>query len=105
MLGCGPGALAADAHMLAIHTTQQRRRMVEGVKAIMRLFTEEGGITLDGSFFQLNDAHLQVKPYQQPHMPIFVANTISPSGMVAAGEPRWGGVAGDACGPGGLYSL
>jgi len=32
MLGCGPGALAADAHMLGIDTTTQRRRMVEGPK-------------------------------------------------------------------------
>ena len=86
MLGCGPGALAADAHMLGIDTTTQRRRMVEGVQAIVRLFTERGGITLDGSYFKLNDAHLQVKPFQQPHMPIFVASTISPSGMVAAGQ-------------------
>jgi len=105
MLGCGPGALAADAHMLAIDTTQQRRQMVEGVKAIMRLFTEEGGITLDGSFFRLNDAHLQVKPYQQPHMPIFVANTISPSGMVAAGELGCGVLSVAAFATGGLEGL
>src|SRR5258708_11116502 len=105
MLGCGPGALAADAHMLAIDTTQQRRQMVEGVKAIMRLFTEEGGITIDGSFFRLNDAHLQVKPYQQPHMPIFVANTISPSGMVAAGELGCGGLSVAAFAARGLAGL
>jgi len=86
ILGCGPGALAADAHMLGIETTTQRRRMVEGVKAIIRLFTEEGAVTIDGSWFKLNDAHLQIKPFQQPHLPIFVASTISPSGMVAAGE-------------------
>jgi len=105
MLGCGPGALAADAHMLGIDTTQQRRQMVEGVKAIMRLFTEEGGITIDGSFFRLNDAHLQVKPYQQPHMPIFVANTISPSGMVAAGELGCGVLSVAAFAAGGLEGL
>src|SRR6202158_3757250 len=55
MLGCGPGALAADAHMLGIDTTQQRRRTVEGVRAIMRLFTEEGGITLARSFLPPNE--------------------------------------------------
>lgn len=86
ILGCGPGALAGDAYMQGIDTITQRRRMVEGVKAIIRLFTEQGGITVDGSWFKLNDAHLQVKPYQKPHMPIYVASTISPSGMVAAGE-------------------
>ncbi len=105
MLGCGPGALAADAHMLGIETTTQRRRMVEGVKAIVRLFTEQGGITIDGSWFKLNDAHLQVKPYQEPHMPIFVASTISPSGMVAAGELGCGVLSVASYAPGGLDDL
>lgn len=105
MLGCGPGALAADAHMLGIDTTTQRRRMVEGVQAIVRLFTERGGITLDGSYFKLNDAHLQVKPLQQPHMPIFVASTISPSGMVAAGQLGCGVLSVASYAPGGLDDL
>jgi len=105
MLGCGPGALAADAHMLGIDTTTQRRRMVEGVQAIMRLFTEQGGITLDGSYFKLHDAHLQVKPFQQPHMPIFVASTISPSGMVAAGQLGCGVLSVASYAPGGLDDL
>jgi len=86
ILGCGPGALPGDAYMLGIDPATQRKRMVEGIKAIVRLFTEEGGVTIDGSWFKLNDAHLQVKPFQKPHMPIFVASLFSPSGMVAAGE-------------------
>jgi limonene 1,2-monooxygenase len=105
MLGCGPGALSADAHMLGIETTTQRKRMVEGVKAIIRLFTEQGGITVDGSWFKLNDAHLQVKPFQQPHMPIFVASTISPSGMVAAGELGCGVLSVASYAQGGLDEL
>lgn len=105
MLGCGPGALAADAHMLGIDTTTQRRRMVEGVQAIVRLFTEQGGITIDGSYFKLNDAHLQVKPFQQPHMPIFVASTVSPSGMVAAGQLGCGVLSVASYAPGGLDDL
>jgi limonene 1,2-monooxygenase len=105
MLGCGPGALAADAHMLGIETTTQRKRMVEGVQAIMRLFTEEGGISIDGSYFKLVDAHLQVKPYQQPHMPVFVASTVSPSGMVAAGQLGCGVLSVASYAPGGLDDL
>jgi limonene 1,2-monooxygenase len=105
MLGCGPGALAADAHMLGIETPTQRRRMVEGIQAIVRLFTEEGGINIDGSYFKLNDAHLQVKPFQQPHMPIFVASTVSPSGMVAAGELGCGVLSVASYAPGGLNDL
>ncbi len=105
MLGCGPGALSADAHMLGIDTTTQRKRMVEGVKAILRLYTEEGGVTIDGSWFKLNDAHLQVKPFQKPHMPVFVASTISPSGMVAAGELGCGVLSVASYAQGGLDEL
>ena len=105
MLGCGPGALAADAYMLGIESTTQRKRMVEGVNAIVRLFTEEGKISIDGSYFKLVDAHLQVKPFQQPHMPIFVASTISPSGMVAAGQLGCGVLSVASYAPGGLDDL
>src|SRR5258707_10034060 len=105
MLGCGPGALAADAYMLGIESTTQRKRMVEGVSAILRLFNEQGKISIDGSYFKLVDAHLQVKPFQQPHMPIFVASTISPSGMVAAGGVGTGVLSVASYPPGGLNDL
>jgi limonene 1,2-monooxygenase len=105
LLGCGPGALPGDAYMLGIETTTQRERMVEGIKVIQRLFTEEGGITVDGSYFKLHDAHLQVKPFQKPHMPIFVANTFSPSGMVAAGELGCGVLSIGTFAPDGLKDL
>lgn len=104
MLGCGPGALPSDAYMLGIETTTQRDRMVEGLQAVMRLFNEEGNISIDGSFFKMREAHLQVKPYQQP-LPVFVANTISPSGMVAAGKLGCGVLSVAAFSPGGLASL
>jgi limonene 1,2-monooxygenase len=104
MLGCGPGALPSDAYMLGIETTTQRDRMVEGLQAVMRLLNEEGEITIDGSYFKLREAHLQVKPFQKP-MPIFVANTISPSGMVAAGKLGCGVLSVAAFSPGGLSSL
>jgi limonene 1,2-monooxygenase len=105
MLGCGPGALASDAYMLGLDSTKQRRQMIEGVQAIIRLFTEQGGITVEGSYFGLHDAHLQVKPYQQPYMPIFVASTISPSGMVAAGTLGCGVLSVASWAPGGLDQL
>jgi limonene 1,2-monooxygenase len=105
IMGCGPGALPSDAYMLGIETTTQRERMVEGIKAIKRLFTEEGGITIEGSYFKMRDAHLQVKPFQKPHMPIFVANTFSPSGMVAAGQLGSGVLSIATFAPGGMNEL
>jgi limonene 1,2-monooxygenase len=105
ILGCGPGALPSDAYMLGIETTTQRERMVEGIRAIKRLFAEDGGITIEGSYFKMRDAHLQVKPFQKPHMPIFVANTFSPSGMVAAGQLGAGVLSIATFAPGGLSEL
>jgi len=105
ILGCGPGALSSDAYMLGIETTTQRDRMVEGLEAVMRLFNEPGNITIDGSYFKMRDAHLQVKPFQQPHLPVFVANTISPSGMVAAGRLGCGVLSVAAFSKGGLEGL
>ncbi|HKV53154.1 MAG TPA: LLM class flavin-dependent oxidoreductase [Candidatus Binataceae bacterium] len=105
ILGCGPGALPSDAYMLGIETTTQRDRMVEGIKVIQRLFNEEGDITVDGSYFKLRDAHLQVKPFQKPSLPIFVANTFSPSGMVAAGKLGCGVLSIGTFAPGGLNDL
>jgi limonene 1,2-monooxygenase len=102
IMGCGPGALP---YMLGIETTTQRDRMVEGIQAVLRLFNEEGGVTIDGSYFKMRDAHLQVKPYQKPHMPIFVANTFSPSGMVAAGKLGCGVLSIATFAPGGLNEL
>ncbi len=104
ILGCGPGALPSDAYMLGIETTTQRDRMVEGLQAVMRLLNEDGNITIDGSYFTLREAHLQVKPFQNP-LPVFVANTISPSGMVAAGKLGCGVLSVAAFSPGGLSSL
>jgi limonene 1,2-monooxygenase len=105
ILGCGPGALPSDAYMLQIETTTLRDRMVEGIEAMVRLFTEEGGVTVDGSYFKLRDAHLQVKPFQKPYMPLFVANTFSPSGMVAAGRLGCGVLSLASFAPNGLDGL
>jgi limonene 1,2-monooxygenase len=105
ILGCGPGALPGDAYMLGLEPTKQRDQMLEGIEAIMRLFTEDGGITIDGSYFKLRDAHLQVKPYQKPHMPLYVANTFSPSGMIAAGKLGCGVLSIATFAPGGLKDL
>jgi limonene 1,2-monooxygenase len=85
IFGVGPGLLPGDAYMRGIEPSDQRPRMIEGVKAIVRLFTEEK-VTLDGSWFKLVDAHLQVKPFQKPYPPMVTASTFTPSGFMAAGQ-------------------
>ena len=86
MLGVGPGALPSDAYMLGLDPGVLRKRMDEGLGVIMRLLTEEEPVTYKCDWFELNEARLQLKPYQRPTMPIAVASTLSPAGMTSAGK-------------------
>jgi limonene 1,2-monooxygenase len=85
MLGCGPGQLTSDAHMLGIPADEQRPRMNESLDAIMRLLHGET-VTMHTDGFTLQDARLQLRPYSEPNLEVAVAASISPTGAVAAGK-------------------
>jgi limonene 1,2-monooxygenase len=86
MLGVGPGALTSDAYMLGIESQRQREMMDESLGIIVRLFQETEPITYKSDWFQLRDAVLQLRPYQQPYVPIAVASVQSPAGVQVAGK-------------------
>jgi limonene 1,2-monooxygenase len=86
MLGVGPGALASDAYMFGINPARQRAMMDESLGIILRLFKETEPITYQSDWFELHDALLQLRPYQQPHMPVAVASVQSPAGVQVAGK-------------------
>src|ERR1700712_6142510 len=54
MLGCGPGQLTSDAHMLGIPADMQRPRMDEALDVIMALFRGET-VTRKTDWFNLQD--------------------------------------------------
>jgi limonene 1,2-monooxygenase len=85
MLGCGPGQLTSDAHMLGIPADTQRPRMDEALDAIMALLRGET-VTKQTDWFTLQDARLQLKPYSDPNIEVAVAASISPTGAKAAGK-------------------
>ncbi|HEX5095650.1 MAG TPA: LLM class flavin-dependent oxidoreductase [Acidimicrobiia bacterium] len=85
MLGCGPGQLTSDAHMLGIPADEQRPRMNESLEAIMALLNGET-VTMHTDGFTLQDARLQLRPYSEPNLEVAVAASISPTGAVAAGK-------------------
>ena len=74
ILGVGSGALGSDAFMLGIKPDRQREMTDESLGIIMRLFTETDPITYKSDWFDLNDAVLQLRPYQRPHIPVAVAS-------------------------------
>ena len=86
ILGVGPGALASDALMLGIRPENQRAMMDESLGIIMRLMTETDPITYKSDWFELNEAVIQLRPYQHPHVPVAVASVESPAGVTTAGK-------------------
>ena len=85
MLGCGPGQLTSDAHMLGIPADEQRPRMEQCLDAIMRLLRGET-VTMHTDGFTLPDARLQLKPYSDPCFDVAVAASFSPTGPRGAGK-------------------
>jgi len=86
MIGVGPGALPSDAFMMGIEVAKQRDMMEEALEAILALLQSDEPVTYKTDWFTLNDARLQLRPYQRPHPEIAVAAQVSPSGPRAAGR-------------------
>ncbi len=85
MLGCGPGQLTSDAHMLGIPSDLQRPRMEEALDVVVRLLRGET-VTAKTDWFEINDARLQLAPYSPEGIEIAVAASISPAGPRSAGR-------------------
>jgi limonene 1,2-monooxygenase len=83
MFGMGPGQLPTDAWMHGIDATELRPRMEEALAVILPLLAGET-VTVEGSWFSLNGAKMQLGPYSD--LELSVVGTISPSGPKLAGR-------------------
>jgi limonene 1,2-monooxygenase len=72
--------------MFGIDPARQREMMDESLGVILRLFTETEPITHKSDWFELREATLQLRPYQQPYTPVAVASVQSPAGVQLAGK-------------------
>src|SRR6185503_6794980 len=86
MLGVGPGSLPSDAHMMGIEVSRQRDMMEEALEAILLLLRGDGPVSYKTDWFELNDARLQLRPYQGDAFEVAVAAMVSPTGPRAAGR-------------------
>jgi len=86
IFGVGPGSLSWDAHIFGLDYSQNRRKLAEGLDAIMQLLTSDKPITIETDWFKIRDAQLQLKPYTYPHFEVTTAGTASPSGPRQAGK-------------------
>jgi limonene 1,2-monooxygenase len=85
MFGVGPGLLPSDAKMLGIEVARQRDMMAESLDVILRLLAGET-VTERTSWYTLEQASCQLRPFTRPRPHIAVASTITPSGGRLAGR-------------------
>jgi limonene 1,2-monooxygenase len=86
ILGCGPGSLAFDAHIMGLDYAKSRQRTSESVEAIMALLRSPDPVSIKTDWFELRDAQLQMRPFSNPHFEVTTAGTSSPSGPRLAGR-------------------
>ena len=84
LMGVGPGALPPDVKMFGLELTEMRPMMDEALEIILRLYREDGPLSHAGKYWRLDDVVLQIRPYQQPHMPLSVASIGTPHSLELA---------------------
>ena len=104
MFGVGPGALPSDAFMMGIEVARQRDMMDEALDVLVPLLRGET-VTAKTSWFELNNARLQMTPYSRPGVEIAVASQVSPTGATAAGKHGLGLLSIGATSAGGFNAL
>ncbi len=102
--GVGPGALPSDAYMMGINPENQRDMMLEAIEVLVPLLRGER-VTRKTSWFELNDAQLQLTPYSKPMVEMAVASQVSPAGARAAGTFGLGLLSIGATSAGGFNAL
>jgi limonene 1,2-monooxygenase len=60
--------------------------MDEALGVIIRLLESPEPLTYKSDWFQLHEAVLQLRPYQEPSIPVAVASVQSPAGVLLAGK-------------------
>ncbi len=104
MFGAGPGALPSDAFMMGIDPAKQRDMMDESLEAIIKLFNGET-VNMHTDWFELNEARLQMRPYNRDGIDLAVASQVSPTGATAAGRLGIGMLSIGATSTGGFNAL
>lgn len=99
LFGIGPGGLRSDMEMLGNLDRDRNAMFVEAIGQILALWAGDAPYDINGRFWNLSTARtllreagqgVMLKPYQQPHPPIFVT-AIAPhsKGLAAAAARCW----------------
>ena len=85
IFGMGPGSLPSDAFMQGIVTANTRDILEESIGPLVGLLRGET-VTAQGSNFNLQEARLQLPPYNAEGTEICVASQVSPTGARLCGK-------------------
>lgn len=85
ILGLGPGSLTSDAIMLGLDVAENRRKLAEGMDVIIRLLEGEV-VTETTDWYTMDEAQLQMRPYQLPNLELLSVSVASPVGAKNAGK-------------------
>ena len=86
MLGCGPGVLGPDIQLFDLDPRELRPMMNESLDIILKLYREEGLVWHEGDYWQIKGMEVQIKPYQQPHLPVYTVSSGSGNSIRVAAE-------------------
>ena len=82
-LACGLGYRDEEFHAFEVNKENRVARLIEGIKLIRRLWTEDE-VTFDGKAFQFQEVTINPKPVQDPSPPLLVAGFADKAGKRAA---------------------
>ena len=84
-VGFGRAFIPKEFEVFGVDMDESRARFEEGIDLITRLWTEDR-VSYEGRFHRLRDVHLQPRPVQTPHPPIWIASIASEESFVWAGR-------------------
>lgn len=84
-VGFGRAFIPKEFEVFGVSMDESRARFEEGIDIVTRLWTEDR-VSYQGKFHQLRDVHLNPRPVQTPHPPIWVASVASVESFVWAGR-------------------
>jgi limonene 1,2-monooxygenase len=85
-VGFGPGVLPSDHYMMKLDYSRARDKMAEALEAVLQLLTSDEPVSRDTEWFSLQDAQLNLRPFQRPLFDVYVASAVSPTGGRLAGR-------------------
>jgi natural product biosynthesis luciferase-like monooxygenase protein len=82
--GFGRAFIPKEFEVFGVDMAESRARFEEGIGLVIRLWTEDR-VSHEGRFHRLHDVHLQPRPLQTPHPPVWIATIASLESFVWAG--------------------